>query len=151
MYELRTEINIAAKPEVVWQTLTDTDNLGSWNPFIQRLEGDLQEGNTLEVELVGPGKSPMTFRPRVLKAEPGKELRWLGKLIVRGVFDGEHIFELEPTPEGTRFVHREQFSGILVPLLRGMLERDTRPGFLAMNQALKARAEESSARLEKGE
>ena len=33
------------------------------------------------------------------------------------------------------------FSGILVPLFKGMLEKDTRPGFEALNAALKQRAE----------
>lgn len=65
-----------------------------------------------------------------------RELRWRGKLLVRGLFDGEYVFELQSSDTGTTFVHYEQFSGLLVPLFKGMLERDTRPGFEAMNEAL---------------
>jgi hypothetical protein len=30
------------------------------------------------------------FKPKVLSVRPERELRWLGRLFVRGVFDGEH-------------------------------------------------------------
>lgn len=141
MYEMRTEIDIAASPDVVWAALTDANQFSDWNPFIHRMEGKLETGSTLEVEVGAPGHSRMTFKPRVLRADPGKELRWRGKLLLSGIFDGEHIFELQPTSSGTHLVHREEFSGILVPLLRAKLERDTKPGFEAMNQALKQRVE----------
>jgi hypothetical protein len=41
-------------------------------------------------------------------------------------------------------VHREEFRGILVPLLWGSLEVKTKKGFEAMNLALKQRAEDHS-------
>jgi hypothetical protein len=64
------------------------------------------------------------------------------------IFDGEHFFKIEPLDEGrrTRFIQGDQFTGLLVPLLRKNLDRGTREGFEAMNQALKARVEESSRR-----
>jgi hypothetical protein len=87
----------------------------------------------------------MTFHPTVLKAEPNRELRWLGHLIVPGLFDGEHIFIIEPLEtKRVRFVQREIFTGVLVPILWRRLENDTRRGFEELNRALKARAEEIS-------
>ena len=41
---------------------------------------------------------------------------------------------------GVRFVHRERFRGILVPLFGGVI-RKAESGFEEMNQALKALAE----------
>lgn len=68
-----------------------------------------------------------------------KELRWLGRLWLPGIFDGEHIFEIEPVDaDRVRFVQCEQFNGILVPFFN--LD-GTRRGFEAMNRALKERAE----------
>jgi hypothetical protein len=32
----------------------------------------------------------------VLEVVPGRTLRWLGHLLVPGIFDGEHYFEIEP-------------------------------------------------------
>ena len=42
----------------------------------------------------------MTFRPTVVKLEQGGELRWLGPLGVRGMFDGEHGFRVVPGERG---------------------------------------------------
>jgi hypothetical protein len=66
--------------------------------------------------------------------------------VLPGLFDGQHFFKLQPLDEGrrTRFVQGERFTGVLVPLLRKSLDRGTREGFEAMNQALKARVEQSS-------
>jgi hypothetical protein len=84
----------------------------------------------------------MTFRPIILALQPEAELRWLGRLMLPGIFDGEHQFQLEPIGEArTRLIHRETFSGLLVPLLWRKLDTQTRQGFEAMNRALKQRAE----------
>ena len=84
----------------------------------------------------------MTFRPTVMKVEPGRELRWLGHLLVPGIFDGEHIFEIEELEsDRVRFVQREVFKGLLVPLLARSLDRDTQRGFEEMNRALRERVE----------
>lgn len=44
----------------------------------------------------------------------------------------------------TRLVHAEKFSGVLVSLLKGTL-KDTDKGFIAFNDALKQRAEQSGS------
>jgi hypothetical protein len=94
------------------------------------------------VRLEPPGGMGITLQPTVLDAEPGRELRWLGRLVVPGVFDGEHRFVLEPLDGGrTRLVQEERFTGLLVPLFARSLDRHTLAGFQAMNQALKTRAE----------
>lgn len=134
-------IEIDAAPEVVWSQLADTGSYGDWNPFVRRLDGELEEGSRIEVEIQPPDGRAMTFKPRVLAAKPGRELRWLGHLLVRGLFDGEHSFEIEPLDGGrTRFTQSERFSGLLVRPLGGGLGKTER-GFEAMNRALKARAE----------
>ena len=76
-------------------------------------------------------------------AEPGRELRWLGRLLAPGIFDGEHSFRIEPLAQGRlRFVQEESFRGLLVGLTGGTLAK-TESGFEQMNQALKARAEQA--------
>ncbi len=142
MKELRTEIEIGASAERVWQILTDFASYPEWNPFVRRISGEAQEGTQLEVYLQPSGARGMTFRPTILKAEPSRELRWRGKLFIQGLFDGEHVFEIEQLAENrVRFVQRESFRGLLASLLLRMLENDTRRGFEEMNAALKARAE----------
>jgi hypothetical protein len=90
------------------------------------------------------GANGMTFRPTVLKSEPNRELRWIGHLLIPGLFDGEHIFTIEPLgPNRVRFVQREIFTGLLVPLFARGLDTDTQRGFEEMNQALKVQAEQA--------
>lgn len=83
----------------------------------------------------------MTFKPDILRFEVNKELRWKGKLVVRGIFDGEHYFLLHDFGNGrTRFTQGEKFSGLLIPLLAKVLTK-TKSHFESMNVALKAECE----------
>jgi hypothetical protein len=145
MKELRSEIEIEASAERVWQLLTDFAHFPQWNPFIRRASGDVRRGQRLEVNIQPSGANGMTFRPTVLKAEPNRELRWIGHLLIPGLFDGEHIFIIEPLGTNrVRFIQREIFTGLLVPLFAKGLDTDTQRGFEEMNQALKAQAEQAA-------
>ena len=141
MREIVTEIDIDAPAERVWGVLTDFESFPDWNPFVQSAEGKATVGSRLNVHIVPPGGRGSTFRPTVLVAEPNREFRWRGRLLVPGLADGEHVFEIEPRESGpTRFVQREEFRGPLWALLKGTLEKSEH-GFHAMNAALKERAE----------
>jgi hypothetical protein len=141
MRELREAIEIRATPTRVWEILTDFPAYPEWNPFITSIAGELTSGSTLEVRIAPPGATPRTFKPRVLVVESGRELRWLGRLLVAGVFDGEHSLRIEPSDDSrVHFVQAERFRGVLVPLFGSTLEKTAR-GFTAMNEALKRRAE----------
>lgn len=139
---LATHVDIDAPPERVWAVLTDFEQHPRWNPFIRHISGAVEKGARLHVVLGPPDSKPMTFKPTVTRAEPARALSWLGTLVAKWVFAGEHTFRLEPLADGgTRFHHGETFSGLLVPFLRKSLDTDTRRGFEAMNAALKAEAE----------
>ena len=145
MKELRTAIEISASAEEIWKVLTDFETFPAWNPFIQSIAGQAITGNRLNVRIVPPGGQAMTFRPTVTQVKVNRELRWLGHLGLPGIFDGEHIFELEPLSEQrTKFVQRECFKGILLPLLWKTLNSKTRKGFEQMNQRLKQRTEQQN-------
>lgn len=141
MRELRTEIEFEATPQEVWDVLTDLPAYGEWNPFIRRIEGEPRTGAKLEVRMEPEGERAMTFRPTVLTVEPGREFRWLGHLLVPGVFDGEYRWSVEEIEPGrVRFTQSERFGGILVPLLwKKLRDGGTAKGFRAMNEALAAR------------
>lgn len=143
-HELHTEIDIEAPPETVWGILTDLAHFTDWNPFIVSSEGKVEAGERLKNRLQPPGGKAMTFRPTVTAVEPNEVFEWLGRLGLPGIFDGRHRFELEPTAAGgTRLVHSEQLNGVLVRFLRKSLDNQTLAGFVAMNTALKDRAEAS--------
>ncbi|HMI90065.1 MAG TPA: SRPBCC domain-containing protein [Polyangiales bacterium] len=142
-HELRTEIEIAAPPAKVWAILTDFAAYPSWNPFVVSLEGALAQGAPLVARMRPPGSArAMTFKPHVTALEAEKRFAWFGTLPIPGLFGGEHGFELIALgPDRVRFVHGEKFRGLLIPLLRKSLDGATRAGFVAMNEALKKRAE----------
>jgi hypothetical protein len=146
MKEINTEIEINASAEKVWQLLTDFDAYPQWNPFIRSINGKPESNTKLQIFVQPSGSRGMKFNPTILKAEPQKELRWLGSLFVRGLFEGEHIFNIEALAEDkVKFMQRERFSGLLVPLFWRSLDTDTRRGFNEMNVALKERAENAKA------
>lgn len=149
MHEISTEIEIDATPREVWSILADFAAYPEWNPFVRSIEGRAAEGERLAVRIQPAGGKAMTFRPTVLVATPEHELRWRGRLLLPGLFDGEHCFRIVPLgSDRVRFIHGEKFSGLLVPLARASLEGGTRSGFVAMNEAIRLRAERarSSAR-----
>src|SRR5262245_3175301 len=126
---LRTEITIAAGAERVWQVLTDFAAYRGWNPFMLEASGRAAPGERLTIRMQPVDGRAMTFTPTVLEAAPGRRLRWLGRLLLPGIFDGEHSFTIEPAGGGVRFVQEEHFRGVLVPLLAKRLEKGTRPAF----------------------
>jgi hypothetical protein len=146
MKELRTEIEIAASPEVVWAVLTDFAAFPQWNPFIKEANGEQKVGGKLRIRVAPAGGKGMVFKLTVLAFETNRELRWRGRLGIPGLFDGEHGFTLEPIDGGrTKLTQREVFTGVLVPLLARSLDDHTKKGFEAMNLALKERAEKGAA------
>jgi hypothetical protein len=138
---IHTEVGIMAPAARVWDILIATDKWPEWNPFA-RLSGRVAPGERVDLTITPPGKGAMRFRPTIVKLEPGRELRWLGSLGLRGLFDGEHGLRVVPEDVGRcRFEHFETFTGVLVAPLLWMAGDATRQGFEAMNRALKARAE----------
>jgi hypothetical protein len=122
MKQLHPEIEISTPAERVWELLTDFASYPQWNPFIRNISGQPAPGERFEVRLERPGGRAMTIKPKVLRAEPYRELRWLGHLLLPGVFDGEHSFTIEPLEDNrVRFIQREAFKGLLVPRSPGAL------------------------------
>lgn len=137
--EIRTEITIHAKREKVWAILTDFENYPKWNPFITFIEGKAEEGSQITVRIVPPGGKAMTFKPTIVSRKENQGLKWLGTVLFKGLFDGEHRFELKGNTDGTvTFVQSEQFRGIFTGLFN---PEKTMKGFNEMNHRLKELAE----------
>jgi hypothetical protein len=142
---LHSEIEIQASPERSWEALTDFAAYPDWNPFIVQAAGQPVPGSRLELQMRLPGRRPTTFRPEVLEATPAHRLRWLGHLLVPGLFDGEHSFTIEPSgTDRVRITQQEEFRGLLAPLIVAFIGNSTREGFHQMNQALKTQVEHPS-------
>ncbi len=133
--ETSIEINVGKKR--VWDILTDFDAYPEWNPFIKSIKGTPKVGGKIKIKL-----PDMAFTPTIKMFEKEAELKWLGHLWFKGLFDGEHHFQLVENNDGTTtFHHSETFTGILVGLFAKSLDTKTKDGFERMNQKLKQRAE----------
>ncbi|MEV4253276.1 SRPBCC domain-containing protein [Spirillospora sp. NPDC049652] len=141
MKTISTSVHVDAAPDRVWEVLTDLAGYPAWNPFIREAAGTAEVGSRLTLRMFPAQGRPMTFKPKVLAADSGTELRWIGRLLAPGVFDGEHWFRLAPAGDGgTDLEQGERFSGLLVPLLGSTIAR-TQADFEALNQALKHHVE----------
>jgi hypothetical protein len=135
-YTLQASIQINATPQQVWAILTDQAAYPSWNPFIISSSGRVQVGATL-TNVMHDATGNTTFTPTVLVVEPGRELRWIGKVGPGGIFDGEHTFTIRQIRPGlVLFTQREDFTGVAVPFYEHWLHADTLPMFRAMDAAL---------------
>jgi len=138
--EIKTSIKINATPAQVWAVLTNYSEYPNWNPFLTEMSGNFKVGNKVKINAGG-----MEFKPTVLALDENKELRWLGSLGFKGIFDGEHKFLLVDNGDGTTTLeHSEKFKGILVPFFKKKLNTDTKSGFEEMNMKLKERVEGNS-------
>lgn len=143
MREVFTQIRINATAATVWSVLVDLSKYHLWNPFMVRAKGEVRVGERLECQPRLPGsRRPVTFRPVVTRVVPERLFAWKGHTLVPGLADGDHVFEIESMEDGgVRLVHRQEFRGLLIPLLEPFFRERTRQGFEQMNEALKKRAE----------
>lgn len=136
--EINTQIIINSTPEKVWAVLTTFSEYKNWNPFILSIDGEIEEGKKIKVVF-----KEMTFKPKLKRVEENKNFEWLGHLLIPGIFDGRHKFELIDNGDGTTtFIQSEKFSGFLVTILKKKLIREYTPKFESMNVALKKRVEQ---------
>jgi hypothetical protein len=133
--DVSTEILIRSAPRTVWQVLTATGDYPAWNPMINRITGNLREGEFIEVD------EGMVFHPKVLAFRADQELRWQGHVWFPWIFAGDHRFVLQTQGNHTRFIQSERFTGILVGRLTDGIIAETVQEMEAMNRALKLRAE----------
>ncbi|MCB9195421.1 MAG: SRPBCC domain-containing protein [Flavobacteriales bacterium] len=135
---IETKIEIKATPDEVWKVLMNTSEYKNWNPFVKRLTGELLVGQKIKIQLPG-----MKFKPVVQEIDTNRKFSWLGKLGVKGLFDGHHQFVLIDEGSYTTFIHKEDFNGLLVKWFMKNKAEETKAGFDAMNIALKNRVESS--------
>jgi hypothetical protein len=137
MLQVRAATEIHASPAAVWRVLTDLPRFRLWNPFIRAARGSTMKGGTVRVRVEG-----LHFAARITEREDERELRWDGHVGADWLARGDHVFTITQLADGwVRFHQVETFSGVLPWLLRGLLARQARRGFEAMNAALAKEAE----------
>jgi hypothetical protein len=142
MRKICTDIIIDSTAENVWNILTDFEKFKIWNPFLQIKTGTAEIGSKIKVLFHIPGSRVIELEPVIHKVDTMRELRWMGKLGVKGLLDGEHVFRIEVLDENrTRFIQCERFRGILSPMFLYFIGRKIKTGFENMNKSLKMESE----------
>ena len=145
MRELRTEIQISAPIDQVWQVLTDFDHWEDWNPMVTQVSGNVSVGSKLNITMRGPDtKDAMKYQPTLLEVNPPRGLRWRATMMSGLMFTNDRVFELSEKNGGTVLVNKEEFSGLMVPLFWGKMNLFVVPMLEKMNKALKDKLEARS-------
>jgi uncharacterized protein YndB with AHSA1/START domain len=113
----RSEIEIAAPPETVWDVLTAIERWPSWNPDVKSvsMEGPAAEGSVFRWK-AGPG----TITPTIRRVEPPRLIAWTGKTLgIKAI----HFYRLEPRDGKTLVRSEESYEGLVARLLRGTLQK----------------------------
>ncbi|MGE0592664.1 MAG: SRPBCC family protein [Vicinamibacterales bacterium] len=129
---------IAASPDRVWAVLTDARALVAGGLGLTRLDGTIAPGARLKLwSDASPGRA---FALRVREFTPHRRMVWEGGMPL-GLFRGVRHFTLTPAGAGTEFHMREEFTGLLAPLIGRSLP-DLTPSFEKFASGLQALAEE---------
>jgi len=160
-FTLSTEIIIEAPPSIVWSIITDTRNYAQWNPFIREMNpvnsDKIMVGKDIQLicykakrqEARLESSHTQSFKAKIIEFLPEQKLSWTGCILSPLIFEGEHMFALDPITNSnggdkfTRFIHEENFKGLLLIILKRKLSVDTRSNFIKMNEALKRVSEDA--------
>ncbi len=142
MAELHAIIDIDSPAERVWQVLTGFEDYPRWNPFIRYVTGELTVGVPLVVYLALQDGRIRRLDAQMAAFQPGREIRWMGRLEKPYAFDLEYALLVEPLDvEHVRFTQRMVSRGLLAPMMMGLIQKKMQRGLIEMNQALKEELE----------
>lgn len=137
MKSFSVEIEIVAPAADIWSVLTDAARYTSWNSTVERVEGAIADGSRVTVfAKINPGRAfPLTVGHWL----PPRRMMWSGGMPL-GLFTGRRTFTLDAGQTITRFAMREEYSGLLAPLITRSIP-DLQPAFERFAADLKARVE----------
>ncbi len=128
---------IRAAPEDIWALLTDAAGFPKWNSTVTSIDGEIAEGKTLKIKV--PAAGERVFKPKVSHIERARSMVWSDGMAP--MFKGVRTFTLTPNGDGTTtFAMREEFSGLMLPMIKGSLP-DFAPIFETYAADLKRAAE----------
>ncbi len=138
MRALKTEVEIAAPIDQVWNALVDFENWKSWNLTVDEVLGDFKLNSKIMVTMrAAKGKKPMSYAAEIVEVDENKSYRWRATMMAGFLFTNYKVFTLEATETGTKLTHNEEFTGLLVPLFWKKMETGAVPLLKLLNRGLK--------------
>jgi hypothetical protein len=138
MKVFRAATSIEASAERVWTLLIDLALWPAWNTTVDRVDGRVALGATVTVHVKpSPGRA---FPVKVAELDAPLRMVWRGGMPL-GLFVGTRTFTIAPQDGGgVRFEMREEFSGLLAPLITKSIP-DLQRAFDEFARCLKTAAE----------
>jgi uncharacterized protein YndB with AHSA1/START domain len=113
----RSQTEIDASPEAVWEVLTAFERWPSWNPDVKSMtfDGNVAPGSVFRWK-AGPG----TITSRLEEVEPPERIAWTGKTL--GI-SAIHTWQLDAQNGATLVRTQESYDGLVARLLRRSLQK----------------------------
>lgn len=130
-----SEIEVAAPPEVVWDTLADFERWPRWNSEVKSLSivGPVAEGTRFKWKT-----GPLSITSDLREVRRPSLIAWTGHAF--GI-DAVHVWRFEPRDAGTLVHTEESWSGWLPRALRRPMRKALQKGLDDGMPALKVEAE----------
>jgi uncharacterized protein YndB with AHSA1/START domain len=138
-FRIVTHIDIEAPVEDVWATLTDWDNLASWNSSFVSLEGDFSDGGHITVvfRVLGTTKN---YEHDLIDFVDGSRFGWSDPFLM-GMTD-RHVYRLEAIDRGTtRFHQTDRAKGGAAGVIGRLVSRTMKNMYVGFNEELKTEVE----------
>lgn len=114
MNRIEFSSKIDAKPDVIWEILTDKGQLLTGDVGITRLEGAIRLGNKIKLWTdVGGDRA---FPIKVIEMDMNRKMVWQGGMPF-GLFTGTRQFNITPDDDAAIFHLREDYTGLLTNMI----------------------------------
>lgn len=139
--KLEHRIGIGAPAEIIWEILADIPAWPTWNPIHPKAAGQVRFGERLTLTLALPGQPHEVIEPVISDWTPNEAIHWRHSH-THGLARSIRYLEIEAlSATGCGFSNGEIFHGLLGPRLARRRRSSLHRGFVALGEALKARAE----------
>lgn len=137
MKHFSASIDIEATPDAIWAVLIDTVRWPTFDPYSERIEGQLAQGETITVySKLAPGRA---FPVKITTLEQPRQMAW-SNTVPLGVLKSVRTHTISANGSSRRFEISEVVSGPMLAVLGGVLPDLSEP-FAAFCGGLKAHVE----------
>ena len=136
----RTQLEIPAPADQVWEVLADLERYHEWNPFTPKIETTRELGTPVLIHVSFDGAEPFLQREIIRRWEPGEELRWGMSIGPAWFFRAERFQRVDPIDE-TRSLYQSEdaFAGLFSPVVERLYGAKVQRGLDATAAALAAK------------
>jgi hypothetical protein len=143
-------VEINAPAEVVWDVITDLPRYGEWNPFVLECRSTLKPGEPIVMK-VKLGMMTQTADEVIQDVRPKSHLSYHMKPVGPGVLSSYRSHNIESVDTThSRYHSHFELKGWLMPLVRLLMGKNMRDGFVGMTDGIKRRAEQLWAQQQAG-